>query len=113
MSRSPFTLRLGADQSSRAAFGKSAFALSKSVLALGESILLDVAFNTSKALNAKIYKLCFSVIMADDNEDIAVLMWYYWEKLYKGENRKRLWVHPINEKREKENSAKFPPGTTL
>jgi hypothetical protein len=42
--------------------------------------------------------------MAEDAEDVAVLLWYCWEESYMGEKRKRLWVHPINEKREKENT---------
>jgi hypothetical protein len=42
--------------------------------------------------------------MAEDDEDIAVLLSYCWEKLYVGEKRKRLWVYPINEEREKENT---------
>jgi hypothetical protein len=42
--------------------------------------------------------------MAEADEDVAVLLWYCWEKLYMGEKRKGLWVHPINEKREKEST---------
>jgi hypothetical protein len=42
--------------------------------------------------------------MAEVDEDVAVLLCYCWEKLYMGEKRKRLWVHPINEKRGKENT---------
>jgi hypothetical protein len=41
--------------------------------------------------------------MAED-EDIAVILWYCKEKLYMDEKRKRLCVHPINEKREKEKA---------
>jgi hypothetical protein len=42
--------------------------------------------------------------MAEDAEDVAVLLWYCWEEPYMGEKRKRLWVDPIIEKREKENT---------
>jgi hypothetical protein len=42
--------------------------------------------------------------MAEDAEDVAVLLWYCWEEPYMGEKRKRLWVDPIIEKKEKENS---------
>jgi hypothetical protein len=60
-----------------------------------------IASNKSKSISAH----CTSVvIMAEDDEDVAVLLWYCWEKLYMGEKRKRFWVHPINEKREKENT---------
>jgi hypothetical protein len=42
--------------------------------------------------------------MAEDDEDVAVLLWYCWEESYMGEKRKRPWVLPIIEKREKENT---------
>jgi hypothetical protein len=51
--------------------------------------------------------------MTEDDEDVAVLLWYCWEKLYMGKKRKRLRVHPINEKREKENTAEFSPGIAM
>jgi hypothetical protein len=96
-----YSLRPGADQISKAAFGKSAFDICRSVLASTESNLLHLASNKSKSISAH----CTSVVvMAEVDEDVAVLLWYCWEILYMGENRKCLWVHPINEKRGKEST---------
>jgi hypothetical protein len=93
--------RPGADQISKAAILKSAFALCRSVLVSTESNLIYLASNKSKSISAH----CTSVVVKAENaEDVAVLLWYCWEESYMGERRKRLWVHPINEKREKEKT---------
>jgi hypothetical protein len=93
-------LRPGENQIIKSAFRKSGFVLYRCVLASTESNLLHLASNKSKSISAH----CTSdAVMAENDEDVAVLLWYCWEESYMGEKRKRLWVHPINEKREKEN----------
>jgi hypothetical protein len=78
-----------------------AFALCWSVLASTETNVLLFASNKSKSISAHGISV---VVMAEADEDVAVLLWYCWEKIYMGEKRKLLWVHPINEKSEKENT---------
>jgi hypothetical protein len=94
-------LRPGADQISKAPFCKRGFVLCRIVIASTESNLLHLVSNKSKSISAH----CTSIVfMAKKDDDVAVLLWNCWEESYMGEKRKRLWVHPIIEKRENENS---------
>jgi hypothetical protein len=83
-------LRPGADQITKLHFAKEVL-----LYASTESNLLHLTSNKSKSISAH----CTSVVVtAEDDEDVALLLWYCWEELYMGEKRKLLWVHPIIEK---------------